>query len=374
VVVSLSRTGVATAALVVAVSATIGVGVMFTSFRLTVERWLESWLRADIYVTNVGSGIGHSKPLFDPDLVTRLATVPGAATVSMTRRVTIESLQGPVTIMALQLPEGTFTGYRFKEGSPHDAWDSFSAGDAVIISEPYSYRHRLHRGDRVTLRTDRGDRVFPIAGVFYDYGSDAGVVAMSRTAYLRHWHDLSVDGMGFYAREGIPLEVLASQIRALGGKSRLAVISNRELRQSSLAVFDRTFAITVVLRLLTLVVAFVGILSALMAMQVERARELAVLRAIGLTPRQVWGMICGETVLIGTVAGLLSIPLGILQAYVLVHVVNRRSFGWSMELVITPQFLLQALGVSIAAAFLAGIYPSLVIARTPPALALKEED
>jgi len=122
------------------------------------------------------------------------------------------------------------------------------------------------------------------------------------------------------------------------------------------------------------VVAFVGILSALMAMQVERARELAVLRAIGLTPQQVWGMICGESVLIGTVAGLLSLPLGVLQAYILVHVVNRRSFGWSMEMVITPQFLLQAVAVSIVAAFLAGLYPSLVISRTPPALALKEDD
>jgi len=374
VVVSISRTGVATAALVVAVSATIGVGIMFTSFRLTVERWLENWLRADIYVTNVGTGIGRSKPIFDPALVARLTSVPGADSVSMTRRVTLESAQGPVNIMALQLPESTFAGYRFKEGSAREVWDGFNRGETVVVSEPYAYRHGLHRGDRVTLRTNRGDRAFPVAGIFYDYGSDAGVIAMSRIAYLRYWNDPSIDGMGFYARKGVPLEVLAGQIREKGGESRLAVISNRELRQTSLAVFDRTFAITVVLRLLTLIVAFVGILSALMAMQVERARELAVLRAIGLTPRQVWGMVCGESVLIGTVAGLLSIPLGILQAYILVHVVSRRSFGWSMEMTITPEFLLQALGVSIVAAFLAGIYPSLVISRIPPALALKEED
>jgi len=118
----------------------------------------------------------------------------------------------------------------------------------------------------------------------------------------------------------------------------------------------------------------VGILSALMAIQVERARELAVLRAIGLTPAQVWGVVCGETALIGAVAGLLSIPLGIIQAYVLVNVVNRRSFGWTMEVAVTPQVLLQALAISFAAAILAGVYPSLAISRTPPALALKEEE
>jgi len=374
VVVSLSRTGVATAALVVAVSATIGVGIMVGSFRLTVERWLESWLRADIYVTTIGTGTGRNKPPLDPALVERLAAVPGAKTFSMTRRVMVESPQGPVDIFVLQVPRSTFVSYRFREGSPEEAWESFSQGDSVLVSEPYAYRHGVHRGDRVTLRTDRGDRNFPVAGVFYDYGSDAGIISVARSAYLRNWDDTSIDGMGFYARPGTSLDTLAAQIRERGGGSRLTLISNRELRRASVAVFDRTFAITAVLRLLTMIVAFVGILSALMAIQVERARELAVLRAIGLTPAQVWGVVCGETALIGAVAGLLSIPLGILQAYVLVNVVNRRSFGWTMEVAVTPQVLLQALAISFAAALLAGVYPSLAISRTSPALALKEEE
>ena len=151
-------------------------------------------------------------------------------------------------------------------------------------------------------------------------------------------------------------------------------MSNAELRRATLAVFDRTFAITGVLRLLTLVVAFVGILSALTAMQVERARELAVLRALGLTPAQVWGVITGETLIIGLAAGLLSLPLGILQALVLIFVVNRRSFGWTMEPYLSPELLVHAVLLSLGAAFLAGIYPSFKIARLQPALALKEEE
>jgi putative ABC transport system permease protein len=274
----------------------------------------------------------------------------------------------------MEMPRSTFVGYRFKEGTPEEAWASFASGESVVVSEPYAFRHRLHRGDRVTLRTSRGKREFPISGVFYDYGSDAGIISICRPAYLRYWDDPSVDGMGFYAAPGVTSAELAAQIREIGGESTFSVVSNRELRHASMAVFDRTFAITGVLRLLTMVVAFVGILSALMAMQVERARELGVLRAIGLTPRQVWGLICSETALIGTVAGLLSLPLGILQAFVLIHVVNRRSFGWTMELAIDPALLLQAVALSLAAALLAGVYPALAIARTPPALALKEEE
>ena len=123
-----------------------------------------------------------------------------------------------------------------------------------------------------------------------------------------------------------------------------------------------------------MVVAFVGILSALMAMQVERARELAVLRAVGLTPGQVWGVVCGETALIGLIAGFLSLPLGIIEALILVYVVNLRSFGWTMQFSIEPAYLVQAVVLSVSAATLAGIYPSLMIARSSPAVALKEEE
>ena len=373
VLVSLSRTGVATAALVVAVSATIGVGIMVGSFRLTVQSWLGSWLRADFYLTSAQGGEARRRPPLDAALVERLSRIPGAS-VSLTRRVTLTTPQGPLELFAAQVPGSTFASYRFKEGSPQGAWDSFSLGKTVLVSEPFSYRHRVHPGDSVALPTRYGMRSFPVAGVVYDYGSDAGIVMMSRAGYLRFWGDASVDGMGFYAAGGVPATELAARIRALAGESRVRLVSNAELRRATVAIFDRTFAITGVLRLLTLVIAFVGILSALMAMQVERARELAVLRALGLTPAQVWGVITGETFLIGLAAGVLSLPLGILQALVLIFVVNRRSFGWTMEPYLSPELLVQAVLLSLTAALLAGIYPSLRIARQNPALALKEEE
>jgi putative ABC transport system permease protein len=373
VLVSLSRTGVATAALVVAVSATIGVGIMVGSFRLTVQSWLESWLRADYYLTSAEGVDARRRPPLDAALVQRLSGIPGAV-VSLTRRTSITTVTGPQEIFAAEIPQSTFASYRFKEGSPQGAWDGFSRGGAVLVSEPYSYRHRTHLGDSVQLPTRDGPRSFPVAGVVYDYGSDAGIIMLSRTGYLRYWGDASIDGMGFYAGKGMAAAELAGRIRAAVGESRVRLVSNAELRRATVAVFDRTFAITGVLRLLTLVVAFVGILSALMAIQVERAREFAVLRALGLTPAQVWGVISGETALIGLAAGLLSLPLGILQALVLIFVVNRRSFGWTMDPYLSPELLFQAVLLSLTAALLAGIYPSFRIARLQPALALKEEE
>jgi len=371
--VSLSRTGVATAALVVAVSATIGVGIMVGSFRTTVQRWLESWLRADYYLTSAAGGEARRRPPLDPALVGRLSRIPGAR-VSLTRRVSLATAGGPLELFAVDIPQSTFESYRFKEGSPARAWDGFRRGSAVLVSEPYAYRHRVHLGDAVELPTRLGPRSFPVAGVVYDYGSDAGIVMLSRAGYLSFWGDGNVDGMGFYASGAGSAADLPARIRAQAGGSRVQLVSNAELRRATVAIFDRTFAITGVLRLLTLVVAFVGILSALMAMQVERARELAVLRALGLTPAQVWGVITGETCIIGLAAVLLSLPLGVLQALVLIFVVNRRSFGWTMEPYLNPELLVHAVLLSLAAALLAGIYPSLRIARQQPALALKEEE
>lgn len=374
VVVSLSRTGVATAALVVAVAAGIGVGIMVGGFRLTVQSWLESWLQADVYVAGADSESGRYRSPLDPALVERLSRLPGAKGVTVARRVPLEGMEGTTEIFSVDLPAEAFLSYPFKEGDPRAIYQSFKRGDSVLVSEPYSYRNHVRTGDRVTLRTGSGTVSFPVSGILYDYGSDAGIVIMSRTAYLRHYDDPGVDGVSLYAKEGVTAAELSRQVRERAGENRLTVISNSELRRATVEVFDRTFAITGVLRILTLGVAFVGILSALMAMQVERARELAVLRALGLTPGQVWGVICGETALIGLIASVLSLPLGVIEALVLIFVVNLRSFGWTMQLAIEPAYLLQAVALSLGAALLAGIYPSILIARSSPAAALKEEE
>ncbi len=370
---ALSRTGVATAALVVAVSATVGVGIMIGSFRLTVEQWLQSYLRADIYLTSPSAGFERARTPLDPDLVGRIAATPGVDLTTRARHLMLSGEAEPFELFVAEIPRESFDGYWFAEGEREEIWRAFSTQAAVIVSEPFAYHRGLRRGNSLTLRTDRGPVEFRIAGVFTDYSSDRGRVTLNRAIYERYWDDPDSDALGLYLAPGADLDAVAEAVRAEAGGEQLLVYSNRALRERSLATFDRTFAITAVLRLLAVVVAFVGILSALMAMQIERARELAVLRAQGLTPRQLWLLVSGETGLIGLSAGLLALPLGILQALVLILVINRRSFGWTMQTVLTPEVLLQALLLALAAALLAGLYPAWRMAGTSPALALREE-
>jgi putative ABC transport system permease protein len=197
---------------------------------------------------------------------------------------------------------------------------------------------------------------------------------MERAVFARYWDQPQTDALGFYLAPGYEAEQVAAALRRqAAGEQQVLVYSNRALREASLATFDRTFRVTQVLRLLAVAVAFVGILSALMALQLERGRDLAVLRATGLTPRQVWGLVIGETTLMGLLAGLLSLPLGVIQALVLIYVINRRSFGWTMQTWLSPEVFIEALLLALGAALLAGLYPAWRMARTRPALALREE-
>ncbi len=158
-----------------------------------------------------------------------------------------------------------------------------------------------------------------------------------------------------------------------GWISQLSIRSNREIRDYSMGIFDRTFAITQVLRLLAIGVAFIGVLSALMALQLERTREQAVLRATGVTPGQLSRLTLLQTSLMGLYAGLFALPLGWLMSEVLIEVINRRAFGWSITTLLPVDAVVEALLLAVGAALLAGLYPAWRMGRTSLALALREE-
>lgn len=377
VVSSLSRTAVAIAALVIAVSATIGIGVMIDSFRGTVVRWLDATLRSDIYLGTPSRAGGFSGGDLDPDVALRMANLPGIRRVNLLRRTELPSEDGPVRLVILGTDLRGLSGYELKEGRPAEAWPAFQEQDAVVVSEPFSHRRGVSAGDRLRLRTAAGDREFRVAGVYYDYASDRGLVLMSRRTYLRHWPDRPLTGFSVDLKPGADVEETIRRLRAAlakepGGEG-LSIQSNRRLKEVSMAIFDRTFRITSVLRLVSGLVAFIGVLSALMALQLERARELGVLRANGLTPGQVWHLVTSQTGLLGLAAGLLSLPVGLALAAIMIFVVNRRSFGWTIRMEVDPAILLGALALALGAALLAGIYPAWKMARTSPALALREE-
>jgi putative ABC transport system permease protein len=370
---ALSRTGIAVAALMVAVSVTIGVGTMVGSFRQTVQIWLNQSLIADLYLSAPGIAANRAEGTIDPDLLPRLRNDPQIAAVTALRAVQIDTDLGPITLVSLDGPiERGRSAVRLSAGDPDTAWQAWQNG-AIFISQPFAFRSSLGVGDRLSLRTDRGEHSFLIGGVYEDYSSDRGVIRMDAATYRNFWDDPAISSLAIFAAPDVPVDSLLQRLQAETAGAGLLIRSNLALRSATLEVFDRTFAITGVLQLLATIVAFIGILSALLALQLERTRELGVLRVGGLTPRQLWGLVLAQTGLLGLTAGLAAIPLGMVLAIVLVYVINRRSFGWTLDLMVDPLLFAQALLVALIAALLAGIYPALRISRINPAVALREE-
>ena len=371
---SLSRTAPAVAALVVAVSVTVGLGVMIQSFRGTLTRWLDGTLRADVYVSLPGPTASRASGTLWPEVVDAFVAHPAVTGHSTYRGFDVVRGGDAFRLVALDLDPRGESAFDFLDGRPEEIMAAFRNGDGVIVSEPYAYRRGLESGDDIVVTGRDGPSAVPIAGVFYDYGSEQGTVMMARVAYDRLFDDPGITSLGLFLDPGADSEAVAEELLALVPPGRAVIVrTNDTLRSASLEVFDRTFRVTAVLRLLAFIVAFVGVLSALAALQLEKARELALMRAQGLTPGQLWRLVLAQTGLIGLASGVLAIPMGLVLSTVMIFVVNKRSFGWTLHMQVGPDVLIQAVALAVVGALLAGLWPAWRMARAAPALALRGE-
>ncbi len=384
---ALSRTSIAIAALMIAVSVTIGVTVMIASFRSTVSNWLDQTLIADIYIAPPQTSASRTLTM-DASLPERARQVAGVSSVEVYRNVTVASPDfGPVRLSAVTSSRTRSSRvYRYASGTADEVWRQVENG-ALIITEPFANRHHIQIPNpifqlptnqpanlpTVTLLTDHGAQTFRIAAVSYDYSSDQGSLLMTLDVYRRFWNDPDISSMAVYVAPNANVNQVEDAVRAALSGSIVNVQSNKALRETALVIFDRTFAITAALRVIAVVVAFIGVLSALMALQLERTRELGTLRAAGMTLPQLWRLTLLETGLMGATAGLLSIPTGLLMSLVLIYVINLRSFGWTIFFQPVPEVYVEALLVSICAALLAAIYPMQRLAHMEVAVALRSE-
>ena len=363
---SLSRTGLATVALAIAVSATVGVGLMTGSFRASVADWLDTTLGSDLYVAAAADEQGERR--LDPAWLQAAKGVPGVADISTGTNRELKINGDTVRALILGAAGHSARGFEFLSPDTQTARRQFMQGNALIVSEPLAYRQGISAGDQVRVRTMSSGTVdLPVAGIYRDYSSSRGMVVMPRTLYERHWSDRDVSNLGISLAPGADIDAVTSALQALTGQlpGEAEVTSNRAIRDSSLAIFDRTFVITDVLKVLVILVAFIGVFSALMALFLEKGREYAVLRATGMTPGQLQRLVLSQAALIGLLAGLLSIPLGWVLSEILIEVINRRSFGWTMQSHFFPAIPLEAVLLSTVAALLAAIYPTRRIGTAP---------
>jgi putative ABC transport system permease protein len=376
---SLSRTSVAVAALMVSVSVIVGVSIMVGSFRGTVVSWLNQTLQADIYVSPPSTTANRVLGKIEADIVTQLRSFPGIAQAVTYNDADVRVVDYDKTVKLISADGDVSQGQRpyawIRPDLGKDPWNALDAGKGVIISEALYLRENITEPPQtITLETPQGNQTFPVIAVFYDYSSDRGTIIIDNDLYEPLWQDTTIASLGLFTDPQTDVESVVESIRqTFRHQQTLSVQSNRSLREGSLEIFDRTFAITNALRLLAVVVAFIGVLSTLMSLQLERTREIGILRATGITPRQLSTMTLLETGIMGTLAGLFAMPLGYVLAWILIYVINIRSFGWTLQMALAGKYFWQAWLVAIVAAVLAGIYPAIRLGRMNIATAIRQE-
>ncbi|MEX2161353.1 MAG: FtsX-like permease family protein [Anaerolineales bacterium] len=369
---SASRTSPALAALMVAVAVTIGASLMIGSFRGSVITWLDQILSNDIYGSVAGASLAEPAVPIDAEIIEQVRNWPGLDTLHLLRNIEVDSPYGPITISANDNPnDGNEQLYLEKQGTGTEVWRAVQTG-AVIISEPLANRLGLRMGDSISLYTPQGEHSFPIVGVFRDYTSSRGNVSMWLGVYRQLWGDQAVTAFSAGVRAGEDVDAIVTGMRQeLSQTQFLNIRSNAGLRAETLEVFDRTFLITYALQIITTGVAFVGVLSAMLALQLEKQRQMGILKAIGLLQSQLWALTLLETGLIGAVAGLLALPTGYIVAEILLQLINKRSFGWSLQMQLQAAPFIQAVLIAVGAALLAGLYPAYRASRRSAADAMR---
>jgi putative ABC transport system permease protein len=358
---SLSRTAVAVTALTLAVAVTIGMNLMIESFRYTVAIWLNETLNGDIYLSAPTFNAGTPLIPMDSGIISQLEKWRGVDQVLILRSITLDSPWEEINVNASNNPNlGAERLFQYKKHKEPQAIQTAMVGGSVLMSESLARRLDLLKpNSSIVLNTPAGRKSFPIEGIIYDYTSSEGSIWMWRPIYQQIWDDDSITAIDLRLIPGVdPEKVVRDMQETLHSDQRLIIRSNRALRQDVMEVFDRTFAITNALRLLATVVAFIGVLNSLLLLQIEKQRELGILRTLGLTGRQLWQLVMLETGLMGTVAGLLSLPAGVVLTYILIYIINRRSFGWTLQMNLEPWAFLQAMMIAVSAGFLAGLYPA----------------
>ena len=369
---SLHRNAVIIAALMAAIAMTVGISVMIHAFRRTVEVWIDRAIVADIFMTPSANETLGNGAFFPPEVIAALRREPSVRAVDTVREIGVD-IRGDRVSMAVVEGEDR-NRLAFVGGQTAEKQAAFHLPDHVLVSEPFEHRYHVHDGDRLSIPTPSGVVSFTVAGVYYDYARDAGVIGITRENFLRHWHDDRVMSAAVYLKNPDDVEAAAALIRQRYNQhGEFLIYSNRAIREKVFEIFGQTFRITGVLRGIAVVVAIIGIFLTLTTLVSEREREIGVLRAIGASRGQIKGMVLVESSLIGLLASLLGIVAGLALSLVLTFVINKAFFGWTIQLscpwaavLVTPIWI-------VLAALVAGWWPAVRASRIPIASAVRAE-
>ncbi len=342
------QVAISVAAIVTSFSLMVAMLIMVGSFRHSLETWLTQVLPADLYLRAAHAG---ETGFFTPEEQARIAATPGVAQVRFLRRQSLLLAPDRPPVMLLARPVDAGAAYKtlpligpsiaVRAPEPPPVWVSEIAGDLF----------RLRVGDHIELPIGGRAMPFTVAGIWRDYAQQAGAIVIDRDLYIRLTGDRLVNDAALWLAAGTASSKVEEALRqSLGNAGGIEIAATREIRATSLAVFDRTFAVTYALEIAAVLIGLFGVSVSFSAQALARRREFGMLRHVGMTRREIGMMLGCEGTLVAGVGAGFGLALGWLLSLILIYVINRQSFHWSMDLHVPWQPLATLAAVLILAA------------------------
>jgi putative ABC transport system permease protein len=362
---ALGRSAVAAASLMTGVAMVVSVAIMISSFKRTVYTWVDQTVQGDLIVSATDPSSGVAMVSLPESLARELTTIEGVLEVDALRSLSIPYQDRQVLLNVADIDVfARHTEYPFLEGDRQEVFAEVISQESIIVSENFRYRFGVQRGDRVTLPTPEGPRSFRVAGVSLDYSSDQGTIVMHWATFRKYWTEHAVDTIGVYLRPGVSREAVGAEIKQRFGRAhRLFLFSNQDFKAEIYRLIDQSFVITYALEIIAIAVGIMGIATALYTSVLERQRETSVLRALGAFRHQIRKIIMLESGLLGLLGVGVGTLCGACLSVILVYIINRQSFGWTLRLTFPTWTVGANLGLIFLTALAAGIWPARQAAR-----------
>ena len=371
---SLKRTSVIVAAMAVATAMMVSVGIMVGSLRDTLAVWMGNQLQADLYIRS-GESLGtEDSAMFSEEVAGLVEALPEVDAVDRFRRYSISygGLPANLALADFRVHPGRSQMQILHGPDIPTIAKQLVSTKSVIISEPFSNKHGLEVGDTVALPIGDGAEEFEVAAVYYDYSAEQGYVIGHREVLMEFLPDQQLTSAAVYLADGSDLDAARSKIiQAVAGR-RVRVARNRELRERANQVFDRTFAITYALELVAIIVAILGMAGALLTLVIDRKTDLGVLRILGATKKQIRELVLAQAGVLGLLSNMIGLGLGGALSVILIKVINKQSFGWTIQFHWPVGLLLAATTLIFVASVIAGLYPARIGAGLDPVGVLHE--
>jgi putative ABC transport system permease protein len=356
---------VAAAGVLTSVALAVAMAIMVASFRESVDEWLAQLLPADMYLR---AGRSHGSAYIDEAMQAKIAALPGIRQVNFTRHDQVRLAPGAAPIALIARPLSA-SGAEL----PLVSRAATGAGPALWISEAMADQYGWRSGQWVNLPLGGEMRPLPVAGIWRDYSRQTGAIMIDLAFYQAVTADRRINDVAITLSDASAGDELADRLRALAGPGELEVALPGEIRQISLKIFDRTFAITYLLEAVAILIGLAGVAASFASQAASRRKEFGMLRHLGVSRGQIGQMLALEGSLVsatGVIAGLLA---GGGIGIILIEVVNRQSFHWSMDLHVPWTGLGLFSGSLIALAGLAAVLAGRQAMRQDAVLAVRED-